>query len=168
MLSLRYHYSVHTRFCGYQCVTVPKILNDTDIPILFSCTKYFRYRCRYFIRYQICPIPVPRLFQAPNFSDTGSDTTRKFPLPIINLQNSKKLATKISSGTKFFRYRFRDFFPVPNFSDTGFETFYGTNFFRYHQKNENFPVPVCHTLVDIYRIQIFTIVYIYKLYYTQI
>ena len=69
------------------------------------------------------------------------------------------MVTKISSGTKFFRYRFRYFFPVPNFSDTGSDTFFryqifpipvprlfsGTNFFRYrfryHQKNEKFPVP---------------------------
>ena len=34
-------------------------------------------------------------------------------------------------GTKFFRYRFRDFFPTPNFTDTGSETFFGTKFFRY-------------------------------------
>ena len=69
------------------------------------------------------------------------------------------------SGTKFFRYRFRDFFPVPNFSDTGSETFFryqifpipvprlfsGTNFFRYrfryHQKYEKFPIPVRRTLL---------------------
>merc|ERR1712105_270717 len=31
----------------------------------------------------------------------------------------------------FFQYRFRDFYPVPNFSDTGSKTFSGTNFFRY-------------------------------------
>ena len=61
MLSLRYHYSVHTRFCGYQCVTVPKILNDTDIPILFFL-------------YQIFPIPMPVLYSIPNLSDTGSET----------------------------------------------------------------------------------------------
>ena len=81
-----------------QSVTVPKIFNDTDTDTFF--------------RYQIFPIPVPRLF----------------------------------SGTKFFRYRFRYFFPVPNFSDTGSETFSDTNFFRYrfryHQKNEKFPVTV--------------------------
>ena len=49
-------------------------------------------------------------------------------------------------GTKYFRYRFRDFFPIPNFTDTGFETFPGTKFFRYqfryHLNKENFPVPV--------------------------
>ena len=81
----------------------------------------------------------------------------------------------------FYRYRLRDFFcyqtrilvpippgkgkipgtgthyksvPVPNFSDTGSETFSGTIFFwyqfRYHQKMKNirlreFPVLVCHS-----------------------
>ena len=85
-----------------QCVTVPKILNDTDT--FFSGTKCFRYRYRYFFRYQIFPIPVPRLFSGtkffryrfryffpvPIFSDTGSDTTKKmknsryreFPVPV--------------------------------------------------------------------------------------
>ena len=62
-----------------------------------------------FFRYQIFSIPIPVLF----------------------------------SGTKFFRYRNRYFFPVPNFSDTGSDT---------TKKNENsryreFPVPVRHTLV---------------------
>ena len=27
-------------------------------------------------------------------------------------------------GTKLFQYRFQDFFPIPNFSDTGSETFF--------------------------------------------
>ena len=36
------------------------------------------------------------------------------------------------SDTKFYRYQFRDFFPVPNFSDTGSDTTW---------KKENFPVP---------------------------
>ena len=51
--------------CPPQWVTVPsKMLNDTDT---FSGTKYFRYRYRYFFRYQILPmyyrfrdfLPVP-------------------------------------------------------------------------------------------------------------
>ena len=84
------------------------------------------------------------------------------PVLIINLQNSKTLATKIFSCTKFFRYRFRNFFGVPNFSDTGSGTFSGTKYFRYRfrdffpvpifsdagsdttQKNEKFPVPGIH------------------------
>merc|ERR1712105_206797 len=36
---------------------------------------------------------------------------------------------RLFSGTKFFRYRFRDFFPVPNFYDTGSETFFRYQFF---------------------------------------
>ena len=64
-----------------QCVTLSKILNDTDT----------------FYRYQIFPIPIPVIFSVPNFSDTGSETF---------------------STTKFYRYRFRDFFqyhffPIP-------------------------------------------------------
>ena len=68
-------------------------------------------------------------------------------------------SSKTFSGTKFFRYRFRDFFPVLNFSDTGSDTFFryqifpipvpilfsGTKLFRYrfryHQKKEKFPIP---------------------------
>ena len=42
---------------------------------------------------------------------------------------------RLFSGTKFFRYRFRDFFPVPNFSDTGSETFFRYQFF-------SIPVPI--------------------------
>ena len=55
----------------YQCVTVPKMLNDTDTDTFF--------------RYQIFSIPIPVLFAVPNFSHTGSDTTRKneqFPVPV--------------------------------------------------------------------------------------
>ena len=85
---------------------VPNI-SDTDIffryqifpipiPRLFSGTKFFRYR--YFFRYQIFLIPIPRLF----------------------------------SGIKFFRYQ--SFFPVPIFSDTD------------TTKKRKFPVPVRHTL----------------------
>ena len=76
---------VHTSVWRY-----PKF-QTIPIPILFSDTKYFRYRYRYLFRYQIfsipvprllsrykiLPIPVPRLFPVPIFSDTGSDTTKK-------------------------------------------------------------------------------------------
>ena len=128
-------------------------LNDTDSETFF--------------RYQNFPRPVPGLFSVPNFSDTGSDTTRKnnkfpvpVPVPIINLQNFQILRTKISSGTKFFQYRFRDFFPVPNFSETDSETFFRyqifsipiprlfsvPNFFRYRFRDffryQIFPIPV--------------------------
>ena len=43
-----------------QCVTVPKILNDTDTETFF--------------RHQIFSIPIPVLFLVPNFSDTGFKT----------------------------------------------------------------------------------------------
>ena len=48
------------------------------------------------------------------------------------------------SGTKFFRYRFRDFFPVPIFSDTGSNTTKKMKNSRYRE----FPVPVRHTLLE--------------------
>ena len=70
----------------------------------FFILIFFRYQFRYFFRYQIFPIPVPILFSGtkffryryryffpvPNFSDTGSDTTKKnensryreFPVPV--------------------------------------------------------------------------------------
>ena len=50
-------------------------------------------------------------------------------------------SVRLFSGTKFFRYRFRDFFPGPNFSDTGSETFFRYQFFPIPPKNEIFPVP---------------------------
>ena len=52
---------------------------------------------------------------------------------------------RLFSGTKFFRYRFRDFFPVPNFSDTGSETFFRYQFFSIPvpiPPEKQFPVPV--------------------------
>ena len=56
------------------------------------------------------------------------------------------MATKISSGTKFYRYRLRYFFPVPSFSNVGSETFSGTNFFGYRLQDfvryHFFPIPV--------------------------
>ena len=80
-----------------QCVTVPKMLNDTDTDT--------------FIRYQIFSIPIPVLFSVPNFLDTGSETFFRYsilPIPV----------PRLFSGTKFFRYRFRyhqkyEKFPVP-------------------------------------------------------
>merc|ERR1719237_1949243 len=73
---------------------------------IFKITKFCRYRFRYFFRYQIFPIPVPRLFfryqifpipvpklfPAPNFSDT-TRKNEKFPVPvpvsIINVLDTK-------------------------------------------------------------------------------
>merc|ERR1712037_936459 len=142
-------------------IPVPNI-SDTDTGTFFG-TKFFRYRFRDFF-----PVPI--------FNDTGSDTTRKNEISryrylydtdthhksykFLNFGDvNKGFSSETFSGTKFFRYRFRDFFPVPNFSDTGSETFFRyqffpipvprlfsvTNFFRYrfryHKKNEQFPVP---------------------------
>merc|ERR1712001_655893 len=64
---------------------------------------------------------VPRIF-----SGTGTGTFSRdqiFPVPVPVL----------FSGTKFFRYRDRYFFPGPIFSDTGTGTFFRDQFF---------PVPV--------------------------
>ena len=52
--------------------------------------------------------------------------------------------TTVCDGTQNFeRYRYRDFFPVPNIFDTDTGTFFGTKFFRYrfqhHPGNGNFP-----------------------------
>ena len=91
------HLTLNEAYRLLQCVTVPKMLNDTDTDTFF--------------RYQIFSIPIPVLFPVPNFSDTGSETFFRyqiFPIPV----------PRLFSGTNFFRYRF-----------------------RYHQKNEKFPVP---------------------------
>merc|ERR1712208_183023 len=58
------------------------------------------------------------------------------------------------SGTKFFRYRFRDFFPVPIFSDTGSDTTKNMKNSRYRE----FPVTVRQTLLStIYRVDFLTV-----------
>ena len=122
-------------------------LNSKKIPRRsMRITRFERYKCimKKLSCYDLlrqgqqnCEIGT-KFFSAPNIFDSSSQTF---------------------SGTKFFRYRFRDFFPVLNFSDTGSDTFLryqifpipvprlfsGTNFFRYrfryHQKNEKFPIP---------------------------
>ena len=83
---------------------VPKMLGHTDTG------TFFRHRFRYHKKKRKILVPVP----------------------IINLQNSEILATKISSGTHFFPipvpilfsgYKiFQDFFPEASFSDTGSNT----------------------------------------------
>ena len=75
----------------------------------FFLVPNFLIQIPVFFTYQIFPISVPRLF----------------------------------SGTKIFRYWFRDFFPVPNFSDTGSDTTKKMKNSRYRE----FPVPVRHTLL---------------------
>ena len=144
------------------CVTVTKMLNDTDTDTFFGI-KFFRYWSR-------------DIFPVPNFSDTtrkmknsryrhlnGTGTHYKSS-KFLNFGNENQFryqifpipVPRLFSGTKFCRYRFRDFFPVPNFSDTGSETFsryqffpipvprlfHGTKFFRYRFR-DFFPVPIC-------------------------
>ena len=103
------------------------------IPILFSGTKYFRYRYLF---------PVPNIFD----TDTGTFSGTKFSryrfrdfFPIPNFTDT---GSETFFGTKFFRYRFRDFFPVPIFSDTGTDTTKKMKNSRYRE----FPVPIRHTL----------------------
>ena len=84
-----------------QCVTVPKMLNDTDTDT--------------FIRYQIFSIPIPVLFRYQIFS---------IPVP------------RLFSDTQFYRYRFRDFFPAPNFSDTGSDTTRKRKISRYRSESD--------------------------------
>ena len=107
------------RQCTQQSVTVPKMLNQYRY--FFSSTKYFRYRYRIgTFRRQIFPIPVLILF--------------------FYIIFYRYWFQDVCSGSKFFRYWLRDFFPVPNFSDS-----------TKKQKNSRyleFPVPVRHTLVD--------------------
>ena len=99
-----------------QCVTAPKILIDTGtytapVPIKnIQISKILRQKS----------VPVS------NFSDTGSQTFFWYPIFLIPVPRP-------FHGTKYFGYRFQDFFPVPNFSDTGSETF-----FRY----QFVPIPV--------------------------
>ena len=108
-----------------ECTFCNRYICIGSIPVCDGIQNVERYLYRYFFRYQILPIPIPVLFSdtkfyryrfqdfflVPNFSNThpGSGTYMA-PVPIINLQISEILATKISSDTKKFRYRFRDFF----------------------------------------------------------
>merc|ERR550519_2408537 len=93
-----------------QCVTVPKMFNDTDT----DTDTFFRY--------QIFLIPIPVLFSVPNFSDTGSETFFRYeiltmPVPrlfsgtdshhksykFLNFGNkNKSFSSETFSGTKFF------------------------------------------------------------------
>ena len=80
------------------------------------------------------------------------------PSPSHCFQNTTPIFadTDTFSGNKYFCYRFRDFFPIPNFSDTaGSKTFFRYQFFpipvlipqtNEHSRYRGFPVPVRHTL----------------------
>ena len=48
----------------------------TRMVTLKKSSKFLKYRFRDFFQYQNFPIPVPRLFLVPIFSNTGSDTTK--------------------------------------------------------------------------------------------
>ena len=78
----------------FQCVTKPKIWTKPN-PKLFSDTKFFRYRIRYFFRYQFFSIPIPILFSIPKFFETNTDTF---------------------FDTQIFRNRYRYFFRYQFFS----------------------------------------------------
>ena len=83
-----------------QCVTVPKMLNNTDTGT-FSVPNFSDTGSETFFRYQILPISSKFL----NFCEKISSGTKFFKMPV----------PRLFPGTKFFRYRFRDFFPVPFF-----------------------------------------------------
>ena len=74
-------------------------LKETESETFFQ-TKYFRYRIRYFFRYQIFLIPNPILFSIPNISDTESDTffdTKYFTIPnpiLFQYQSEKMLSAE--------------------------------------------------------------------------
>ena len=76
----------HMEWRSQQWVTKPKIWTK---PKLFSDTKIFRYRIRYFFRYQNFPKPIPILFSIPKIFETDTDTFFE---------------------TYFFRNRYRYFF----------------------------------------------------------
>ena len=132
-----------------QCVTVPKILNDTNT----------------FLRYQIFLIPIPVLFSVPNTFDTDTGT---FSVPnIFDTDTGTFFGTKffryffryqiwtipvlrLFSGTKFFRYQIWTILAPRLFSDTKFFRYW----FRYHQKKIEIPgtgtytIPVPITLIS--------------------
>ena len=96
------HISGRTR-PPHQCVTVPKMLNDTDTNT-FSGTKYFRYRYQYFFRYQIFPIPVPRLFRYQIFPIPVSIPPKKWKIP--GTCTSHSALQCIGQIKQFARHRF--------------------------------------------------------------
>ena len=109
------------------------------VPRLFSHTKFYRYRFRDF-------------FPVPNFSDTGSDTTRKneqFPVPVPRRYRYPLQIFKIPKFVRqnsvpvpnFFRYRYRYFFRYQIFPIPVPRLFSGTKFFRYRFRYF-FPVPI--------------------------
>ena len=140
---------------------------ETDSETFFG-TKIFRDRFRDFFSVLIFfetgsetffgtnffsrPVPIP----SKNCKNPGNGT-RPGPKSTLIFWKFLRLVSIFFFGTKIFWDRFRDFFryqnfsrpvprlfSVPNFFETGSETFFGTKFFRfrfrYHQKkNEEFP-----------------------------
>ena len=119
--------------CLWQCVTVPKMFNDTDTDT--------------FCQYQIFSIPIPVLFSVPNFSNTGSETFFRyqiFPIPV----------QRLFSSPKFYWYRFR--YHLKKWKIPGTGTHYkSSKFLNFCNKNQFwyqfvpipvprlFPVPIC-------------------------
>ena len=144
--------------------SVPKFF-ETDSETFFG-THFFRDRFRDFFRYQIFsrPVPIPskKVQKSRERDETGTQ---------INTNNLKNFKT---GSDIFFRYQIFSrpiprLFSVPNFSETGSETFFGTNFFRdrfrdffryqifsipvpipskklKNSREREFPGPGCHTL----------------------
>ena len=84
------------------------MLNDTAT-VTFSGTKYFQFGYWYFFRYQILPVPVPRLF-----SDTSSDTTRtNEEFPCTHYESSKFLDFGDENQFRYHIFPVSDFFQYP-------------------------------------------------------
>ena len=143
-------------------------LNDTDSETFFG-TKFFRDRFRDFFRYQFFSRPVSIPHKKVQNSRERDETRTQ-----INTNNLKNFKT---GSDIFFRYQIflrpiPRLFSVPNFSETGSETFFGTNFFRdrfrdffryqifsipvpipskklKNSREREFPEPGCHTQLSI-------------------
>ena len=64
-------------FFWYKIFLILILYSGTNIVETDTSTKYFLYQFQDFFRYQICPIPVPRLFRYQLFCDT----TKKMKSP---------------------------------------------------------------------------------------
>ena len=66
-------------------------------------------------------VPVPKML---NYTDTSFRyDIFSIPIPVLfSVPNFSETGSETFFDTKFYRYQFRDFFPVPIFSDTGSDT----------------------------------------------
>ena len=105
---------------------VPNIF-DTDTGT-FSGTKFSDSGSETFFRYQIFPIPVPIPPEKMKIPGTGTFTvyrkgtdTHQKSYKFLNFGNKNKgFSSKTFSGTKFFRYHPKnEQFPVPGIPSTG-------------------------------------------------